>query len=157
MVGFLLQKRGDCMKKTVLEQYIELKNEINEINTRIQKLQTKLKKINAEGNVKDAVKGGSGGRQSYHIEGFPVAEEDEVKYLIKKNLRILEERKAKVAELIVDVESYINTIDDSRMRRMITHRYINNLPWWKVAQQMGKGYTEDSCKKQMERFLKGNT
>lgn len=145
------------MKKTVLEQYIELKNEINEINARIQKLQNKLKRINEEGNVKDVVKGGGGGWQNYHIEGFPVAEEDEVKYLIKKNLRILEERKAKVAELIVNVESYINTIEDSRMRRMITHRYINNLPWWKVAEKMGKGYTENSCKKQMERFLKENT
>ncbi len=145
------------MKKTVLEQYIELKNEINEINARIQKLQNKLERINEEGNVKDVVKGGGGGWQNYHIEGFPVAEEDEVKYLIKKNLRILEERKAKVAELIVNVESYINTIEDSRMRRMITHRYINNLPWWKVAEKMGKGYTENSCKKQMERFLKENT
>lgn len=157
MIRQQVKREGDNVKKTILEQYISLKQEITEIESRINRLQDKLKRINAEGNVKDVVKGGGGGWQSYHIEGFPVAEEDEVKYLIKKNLRILEERKAKVAELIVDVESYINTIDDSRMRRMITHRYINDLPWWKVAEKMGKGYTENSCKKQMERFLKENT
>lgn len=141
------------MKKTALEQYISLKEEIKDIESRIQRLQRKLQRINEEGDVRYAVKGGDGGQQTFHIEGFPVAEEDEVKYLIRKNIRILEERKAKAAEQVVEVEKYINTIEDSRMRRMITLRYIDNLSWWKVANRMGKGYTEDSCKKQMERFL----
>ncbi len=141
------------MKKTVLEQYINLRQEIKEISDRIARLEQKLKRINEEGNVRYAVKGGDGGQQTYHIEGFPVAEEDETKYLLRKNIRLLEERKAKAAEQVVEVEKYINTIEDSRMRRMITLRYIDNLSWWKVANRMGKGYTEDSCKKQMERFL----
>ena len=141
------------MKKTALEQYISLKEEIKDIESRIQRLQRKLQRINEEGDVRYTVKGGDGGQQTFHIEGFPVAEEDEVKYLIRKNIRILEERKAKAAEQVVEVEKYINTIEDSRMRRMITLRYIDNLSWWKVANRMGKGYTEDSCKKQMERFL----
>lgn len=140
--------------KSSLEQYISLKAEIIEIEKRIKRLQDKLLRINEEGNVRYAVKGGDGGQQTFHIEGFPVAEEDEAKYLLKKNIRILEDRKAKAAELVVEVEQYINTIDDSRMRRMITLKYIENLPWWKVADRMGAGYTEDSCKKQMERFFK---
>lgn len=142
------------MEKNVLKQYISLKKEIEDINIRIQKLQAKLEAINEAGNVKDAVKGGAGGLQTFHIEGFPVEEEDETKYLLQKNIRILKERKAKAAELVVKVESYINTIDDSRMRRMITYRYIDNMSWQMVADKMGGGYTENSCKKQMERFLK---
>lgn len=142
------------MEKNVLKQYISLKKEIEDINIRIQKLQAKLKAINEAGNVKDAVKGGAGGLQTFHVEGFPVAEEDETKYLLQKNIRILEERKAKAAELVVEVESYINTIDDSRMRRMITYRYIDNMSWLKVAKKMGESYTEEACKKQMQRFLK---
>ena len=142
------------MEKNVLKQYISLKKEIEDINIRIQKLQIKLKAINEAGNVKDAVKGGAGGLQTFHVEGFPVAEEDETKYLLQKNIRILEERKAKAAELVVKVESYINTIDDSRMRRMITYRYIDNLSWLNVAKKMGKEYTGESCRKQIERFLK---
>lgn len=144
------------MTKTVLVQYIDLKHEIVEIESRIQRLQDKLKRINDEGNVRYAVKGGDGGLQTFHIEGFPVAEEDEAKFLLSKNIRILNERKAKAEELVVEVESYINQIDDSRMRRMITLRYIDGLSWWRVAEKMGKGYTEDSCKKQMERFIKSN-
>lgn len=142
------------MKRTALEQYISLKAEIKEIESRIQRLQGKLQRINDEGNVRYAVKGGDGGQQTFHIEGFPVAEEDETKYLLSKNIRLLEDRRAKAAEQVVEVEQYINTIEDSRMRRMITLRYLDNLSWWKVANRMGNGYTEDSCKKQMERFLK---
>lgn len=143
------------MTKTVLEQYISVKQEIREIEARIERLNSKLDRINREGNVKDAVKGGNGGFQTFHIEGFPVAEEDEAKYLLSKNIRLLEARKAKAAELVVRVEEYLNTLDDSRMRRMISMRYIDGLSWWKVAQRMGGRATEDSCKKQMERFLKG--
>ncbi len=142
------------MNKTVLEQYINLQKEIKEISARIVRLEQKLKRINEEGNVRYAVKGGDGGQQTFHIEGFPVAEEDETKYLLRKNIRLLEERKARAAEQVIEVEKYISSIDDSRMRRMVTLRYIDDLPWWKVASKMGKGHTEDSCKKQMERFLK---
>lgn len=142
------------MKKTVLEQYINLRQEIKEISARIARLEQKLKRINEEGNVRYAVKGGDGGLQTFHIEGFPVAEEDETKYLLRKNIRLLEERKARAAEQVIEVEKYISSIDDSRMRRMVTLRYIDDLPWWKVANRMGRGHTEDSCKKQMERFLK---
>lgn len=150
------RKRVTNVTKHALEQYIDLKKEIVEIEARIERLQRKLQRINEEGNVRYAVKGGDGGLQTFHIEGFPVAEEDETKFLISKNIRILNERKAKAAELVVEVEDYINHLTDSRMRRMITLRYIDGLPWWKVAERMGKGYTEDSCKKQMERFLKEN-
>lgn len=142
------------MNKTVLEQYINLQKEIKEISARIARLEQKLKRINEEGNVRYAVKGGDGGQQTFHIEGFPVAEEDETKYLLRKNIRLLEERKARAAEQVIEVEKYISSIDDSRMRRMVTLRYIDDLPWWKVANRMGRGHTEDSCKKQMERFLK---
>ena len=142
------------MNKTVLEQYINLQKEIKEISGRIARLEQKIKRINEEGNVRYAVKGGSGGQQTFHIEGFPVAEEDETKYLLRKNIRLLEERKAKAAEQVIEVEKYISSIDDSRMRRMVTLRYIDDLPWWKVESRMGKGYTEDSCRKQMERYLK---
>lgn len=142
------------VEKSVLEQYIDLKLEIEELEDKIAKLQERLERINQEGDVKDAVKGGDGGLQTFHIDGFPVAEEDEVKYLLRKRIRILKERQDEARELVVSVEKYLNTLDDSRMRRMITYRYIDGYPWWKVAQYMGKMYTEDSCKKQMERFLK---
>ena len=138
----------------LLIQYIDLVREKEEIQQRINRLSDKLDKINKDGNVKDAVKGGDGGWQTFHIEGFPVADEDEVKYLLNKNIRILKQREHDIAEKVTEVEKYLNTLDDSRLRRMITKRYIEEKSWFQVANEMGPTYTEDSCKKQMERFLK---
>ena len=140
--------------KHILLQYIDLVQEREEIQKRINNLNRRLERINQEGNVKDAVKGGSGGWQTFHLEGFPVADEDEAKYLLNKNIRLLQQREHEIDEKVLQVEEYLNTLDDSRMRRMITKRYIEGKVWWKVANEMGKTYTEDSCKKQMERFLK---
>lgn len=140
--------------KHILLQYIDLMQEKEEIKKRIDKINRKLERINEEGNVKDAVKGGSGGLQTFHIEGFPVADEDEAKYLLNKNIRLLKQREHDILEKVIMVEEYISTINDSRMRRMITKRYIDGKSWSITAAEMGKKYTEDSCKKQMERFLK---
>ena len=140
--------------KHILLQYIDMVQEKEEIQKRISKLNRKLERINQEGNVRDAVKGGSGGWQTFHMEGFPVADEDEAKYLLNKNIRLLQQREHEIEEKVLLVEEYLNTLDDSRMRRMITKRYIEGKKWWKVAEEMGKVYTEESCKKQMERFFK---
>lgn len=139
--------------KHLLKQYIDLVQEQEETQQRIAQLNKRLEMINKGGNVKDAVKGGNGGWQTFHIEGFPVADEDEAKYLLSKHIRILEQREHEISEMVVEVDKYLNKLDDSRMRRMITKRYIERKKWWQVANEMGKTYTEDSCKKQMERFL----
>jgi hypothetical protein len=140
--------------KHILLQYIDLVREKEEIQQRINKLQGKLEKINKEGNARDAVKGGEGGWKTFHIDGFPVADEDETKYLLNKNIRLLRQRENEIDEKVLLVEEYLNTLDDSRMRRMLTKRYIEGKKWYQVANEMGKRYTEDSCQKQMERFLK---
>lgn len=139
--------------KHILLQYIDLVREKEEIQQRINKLQWKLEKINKEGNARDIVKGGEGGWKKFRIEGFPVAEEDETKYLLNKNIRLLRQREHDLMEKVVEVEEFLNTLDDSRMRRMITKRYIEGKQWYRVANEMGKQYTEESCRKQMKRFL----
>lgn len=140
--------------KHLLSQYIDLLQERKELQNRIDKLQLKLQRINEEGNVRDAVRGGNGGLQTFHIDGFPIVEEDETKYLLHKNMRLLKQRETDIQEKLVEVESYLNSLDDSRMRRMITKRYIEGKKWSQVAIEMGKRYSEESCQKQMERFLK---
>lgn len=139
--------------KNALEQYINLIKEKEETEQRIRTLNTRIENINNGGNVNDAVKGGIGGWQTFHIEGFPVADEDEAKYLLNKQQRILTQREHEIAEIIVDVEKYISTLDDSRMRRLLTKRYIEGKRWYQVAKEMGQNYTEDSCRMDVKRFL----
>ena len=139
--------------KHILIQYINLIQEQEETKSRIEIIERKLERINREGNVQDAVKGGNGGLQTFHIEGFPVAEEDEARYLLAKHKRILKEREADISDKLLEVEKMLNDLEDSRMRRIITKRYIEGKKWYKVADEMGAMYTEESCRKQVERFL----
>lgn len=49
--------------------------------------------------------------------------------------------------------TYINSVDDSLTRQILTLRYINGLPWAQVAACIGGGNTEDSVRKIHTRFL----
>lgn len=139
--------------KHILLQYIDLIQEKDEIQKRIDRLNKRLERINEEGNVKDAVKGGNGGLQTFHIEGFPVADEDEAKYLLNRNIRILRQREHDIAEMVIKVEEYLNTVHDSRMRRIITFKYIEGMTWQQVAKRMKGTHTADSCRMDVKRFL----
>ncbi|GHU92970.1 hypothetical protein FACS1894208_01340 [Clostridia bacterium] len=54
------------------------------------------------------------------------------------------------------LDGYIQSIPDSRMRIMLTLRYINGLPWNQVAESMGGGNTPQGLLMAQKRFLENN-
>lgn len=144
------------MEIKTLRQYIHLLKEKEETEARIKNINKKLERINNEGNVKDHVKGGEGNRQVYHLEGFPVADEDELRAALNKQRRILRDRSMDIFEKTTELEKWLNELDDVRMRRIITKHYIEMKPWHTVAREMGKVYTEESVKQAFTRFMKQN-
>lgn len=48
---------------------------------------------------------------------------------------------------------FIQSIDDSQMRQIMTLRYINGLSWRQVAMSIGGGNTEDGVRMMHNRFL----
>lgn len=48
---------------------------------------------------------------------------------------------------------YIDGIEDSEMRLILTLRYVDGLHWPEVAAKMGPDYSEDGVRKASERFL----
>ena len=52
--------------------------------------------------------------------------------------------------------SYIDSIDDSLIRQIITFRHINGLSWTAVAMNIGNGNTADGVKKVYYRYLEKN-
>lgn len=50
---------------------------------------------------------------------------------------------------------YINDIDDSLIRRIMTMRHINGMTWNAIANTIG-GNTEDSIRKMHDRYLKSH-
>lgn len=50
------------------------------------------------------------------------------------------------------INNYIQSINDSYIRQILTLRYINHLPWRQIARSIGNN-TEDSVRKAHDRFL----
>ena len=71
-------------------------------------------------------------------------------YARKATLSSLE---TEILETLKQIEDFVSSVEDSRMRRIITLRFINNMSWNKVADQIGGGNTEGSIKMAFQRFM----
>ena len=74
---------------------------------------------------------------------------------IKRLKRRLERRVNELIELLEETQEYIQSIDDSLIRQIITLRHIDGLTWEQVAARIGGNNTPDSLRKMHDRFLKG--
>ena len=141
------------ISKEILTQYSYLQEEVKEVRDRIERTEKQIAKIEEEGNVIDTVSGGSGGIQHFKIEGFPYPEYSRKKSLLYVRKATLVNLELELTETLNQVEEFIAGVEDSRIRRIITLRFIENLSWNKVADRIGGGNTEDSVKKMFYRFM----
>ena len=141
------------ISKEILIQYSDLQEEVKEVRERINKTEDQIAKIEKDGNVVDSVCGGNGGIQHFKIEGFPYPEYSRKKTLLYARKATLASLEMELMETLNQVEEFIARVDDSRMRRIITLRFIDNLSWNKVADRIGGNNTEDSVKKAFYRFM----
>lgn len=140
-------------KKNALSQYNDLVREIEEVEQRIKKTERDLQRIMDEGEVTDMVKGGEGGIQHFTITGFPNRDYAKQRTLLNTRKSILHALKSEIEQSINDVQEFINGIEDSHLRRIVTMRYVDGMKWKQIAQNIGGGNTEDSVRKTVERFL----
>lgn len=144
------------MEKEILTQYVSLKKEAIEIREKIDKLEEQIAKIEADGAVVDKVTGGSGGAQSFRIEGFPYPEYSRKKTLLYARKATLSGLELEISETINKVEVFIAGIKDSHMRRIVTLRVVDGLSWENVARKMGGANNENNIKKAYQRFMENN-
>ena len=141
------------ISKEILIQYSDLQEEVKEVRERINKTEDQIAKIEKDGNVVDSVCGGNGGIQHFKIEGFPYPEYSRKKTLLYARKATLASLEMELMEILNQVEEFIASVEDSRIRRIITLRFIDNLSWNKVADRIGGNNTEDSVKKAFYRFM----
>lgn len=140
------------MDKDILIQYSDLVEEVKDLRRRIEKLQDNIDKLVP---VKDSVKGTrkDGTIGSITISGYPVPVYYRYKNQLEKREAALRKKEAELLELVNTVEEYITGINDSKMRRILRYRYIDNMSWTKIAFRMGKKYTADGCRMLHNRFF----
>lgn len=150
---------------TALSQYCELREEIKDLNRRIEADQRRLEKIEQEGMVSDSVKGtrADGTIGSIRITGFPVPEYDKVKSMIEKRLAKLQIMEDELQEALNATDDFINKIPKSDLRMIFRFYYVDDMTWAKVALNMNSRfpkrrikYTEDNCRKRHDRYLEKN-
>lgn len=141
------------VSKEILIQYSDLQEEIKEVRQRIEQTERQIERIESEKTVCDKVRGGEGGLQSFKIEGFPYPEYSRKKTLLYSRKATLTSLEMELLETLNKVEEFIASVSDSRIRRIINLRFIENLSWNKVADRIGGGNTEDSIRMAFNRFM----
>lgn len=153
------------MDKNILEQYIELKEEIRDLQDRIDKDERRILKIKEEGVVSDTVKGtrADGTLGSIRITGYPIPEHNQVKNMIKKRVAKLHILEDELQNAINEVDDFIEKVPKSDLRMMLRFRYLDDMTWAAVAMNMNDRfpkrrikYTEDSCRMRHDRYLENN-
>lgn len=152
------------MEKHILEQYCAMREEAKDLRKRIENGEQYLEQMREQGyRVSDSVKGTrkDGTIGSIHIEGFPIPEYEKIEKMTKTRiakLRILEED---LLEATNKVDDFINAIPQSDLRMMFRLYYLDDMTWAKVAinmnwrfQKRRIKYTEESCRKRHDRYLK---
>ena len=155
-----LDKRILTQYLSETEEIIELRSKIEYLSNKIPKLENRIAEIEAGHTVKDKVRGGEGGLQSFVIEGVPYDEYNDRKAELEFKKKILKQRQellhTQEMDLILrtkEVEQFISGIDDSFTRRIITLRVLNGLKWTEIAERIGGGNTESCVKMIYQRFL----
>lgn len=141
------------LRKNVLAQYVDLVQEAEEVKRRIEDAERTMKRLLEEGEVTDTVKGGDGGIQHFTITGFPSRDYSRTRTLLLTRQATLNSLKSEIEQSINDVLVFINSIEDSHDRRIVTMRVIDGMSWKQVARQMGGGNTEDGVRQAYKRIL----
>ncbi|MFG6367795.1 MAG: hypothetical protein K1W16_05120 [Lachnospiraceae bacterium] len=123
------------MTKKELEQLIDLKKEIKELEQSILKIQQMY--------IGDAPVAVDASRKNFPytqgkkiVYGYdPILVEKRDRLLYEKRM-LLYDRKEKAAEEERRIIQYINNIKESRIRRIIQYRYVDGYSWEKIGDIM---------------------
>lgn len=127
------------MTKDMLQQYMSLQAEIKELEEEIER-----NKI----VVSDTVSGSSDvwpyTQHSVMVKGLPSEVYTLNAILSKRSKRLQEQRK--------EIERFLDSIEDSQIRRIIKLKYIEGKTWQQVAFKIGH-HDEQYPRRKLERFL----
>ena len=137
------------MDKHILDQYIDACALIKKTEKDIQKLRQKKRTV-IQTNVSGSNPEHPYNPQHFKIQGttFTFREDSQ----LRMEEKLLEERKEDAEKIKTRVEEWMNTIPQ-RMQRIIECKIFEKQTWKQVAKEMGRDATEESIRKEFERFL----
>ena len=134
-----------------LEQYRKLQNEVNQLAQRLEKMSK-----GTGGIVSDFVKGSSHDLRAKETV-FTITGLDQRNRLKYERLQgILQRRTNRLCNDLLKIEIFIDGVECSKIRQIITHRYIEGRPWEYIAEHVygEKDVVEDTPRKAIINFFK---
>ena len=137
------------MNKEILTQWKDIKAEVKDLENRIDKLENQKSKT-----VLDSVSGSQNTfpytKCTTTIEGETIQRSNRIKRL-KRQLKIAYDD---LLEKQTKLEEYIESINNSRIRRILRFRFLDNYSWNKIGFAMDS--TADAIRMEYNRFFKEN-
>ena len=135
----------------ILSKCEDTKREIKDLEQRIQKLE----EAESAKVVVDSIRGSSNAfpyiSRNIAIEGI---EEKKESKKITRYKRMLEEKKDKLLDITIDIEEYLKEINNSRIRQIIRHKYIDSKNWIQIGHLMDT--SADAARMELKRFFEKN-
>lgn len=128
--------------KEQLKEIGHLKTEIETIKMQIEDLENIV--------VSDKVKGSSS-YYPYVARSFTIEGTDTNR--IERLQRRLQRKIDDLMDVVEETNKFIDGIEDSLTRQIISLKYINGLQWGQVAAEIGGNNSAESVRKISERFL----
>ena len=135
------------MDEKILKQYRHLVIEIRDIDKRIMA-------HNAAVTQSDTVKGGYGGFQKFSVEGQTDRGATLEKSQLQMNILQKKKKRVELSKKTAEVEMFIDSIDDSRMRQIMRLRYVDGLSWNETAKRIGELGQGDAVRVSCSRYMK---
>lgn len=129
------------MNKEKLIQYCDIKEEIEKLEKRIDKIKRQ------DEMVGDVVQNGYKGRAV--IYGWDCNRSLKLQALED----ILKKRRDRLLDMQIEIEEWIDTIPKSDIRQIFQHRYIDDMSWIQVQLAMRYRH-EDTARNKHDKFLK---
>ncbi len=138
--------------KSKLKQLADIRKELSELEVKINKTESSAIK-------KDYVEASSKyfpyTKHKVQVEGvYPTLVNQ-----LEKYKGVLVKRSCDLLKIQTELEQFISELPTSRLRRIFTYRYIEQMGWRKIAYKIGGIggiVTEDSVRKEHDRFFENN-
>jgi DNA-directed RNA polymerase specialized sigma subunit len=138
------------LTKEELEQLNDLRREISELEAAIDKIKQQktecvIDKVRASGSEFPYIDGFK------KISGTNMAAVRKRRERIQRKENILDERRQKAEAEEIRIMEYINSVQDSRVRRIMQYRYVQGFSWERIAGIMN--YDKSYIQRLISKFL----
>ncbi len=145
------------MTKDELKQLAFLKGEVAMLENQIEEVKKKINKYRTSDSVKASQTEFPYTQHSVLVSGIPEKSYSgawELREELGELKLRLQARKTECDWEYIRLNNYIQSIDDSLIRQILTYKYINNLPWEQVAKHIGEKYTGNYVRVTLDEYLK---